>query len=101
MSGAVLRAASDAFGKPDVLRQALEEEARAGWVMVEKFDDRRLRLKRRADARTNDYAADTDPCRTYYGQTPQQQGMQVLAWIVGVTLALAGVVALLAWLRAG
>jgi hypothetical protein len=64
-----------------VLRAALEE-ARSGWVMVEKFDDQQLRLKRRADARTSEYGSDIDPYRTYYGRTPTQQGMQVLAWVL-------------------
>jgi hypothetical protein len=95
----ILRSTSSAFGKPDVLRTALEEEARAGWVLVEKFDDQRLRLKRRAEARANDYAADVDPYRTYIGRTPQQQGMQVLAWVLGLTLALIGVGVLVAMLR--
>jgi hypothetical protein len=97
----ILRSTSNDFAKPDVLRAALEEEARSGWVMVEKFDDQRLRLKRRADARTSEYGSDVDPYRTYYGRTPTQQGMRVLAWVLAATLAVAVIVALVARLGRG
>jgi hypothetical protein len=95
----ILRSTSDTFRRPDELRRVLEEEGRAGWVLVEKFDDQRLRLKRRSDAQAHDYAADFDVYRTYVGRTPQQQGMQVLAWVLGITLLIVGVVAAIALLR--
>ena len=43
----ILRSATGAFRDPDVLRTALDAEQRAGWTLVEKFDDARVRLKRR------------------------------------------------------
>lgn len=42
----ILRSATGAFRKPNLLRQILDEESRAGWVLVEKFDSQRIRLKR-------------------------------------------------------
>lgn len=63
----ILRSITGAFGKPERLRQALEEEARAGWVLVEKFDNQRVRLKRPASARAGDAALGVDPYRTSYG----------------------------------
>lgn len=63
----ILRAHTNAFRKPEVLRKALEEEARAGWTLVEKFDDQRLRLKRPASAKQNDPQRGVDPYRSVYG----------------------------------
>ena len=47
----ILRSMTSAFKNPDKLRQTLAEEAQAGWVLVEKFDNGRLRLKRPASRR--------------------------------------------------
>ncbi len=55
------------FRKPEVLRQALEEEGRAGWTLVEKFDDARLRFKRPASTKQNDSNLTIDPYRSVYG----------------------------------
>ena len=43
----------------------------AGWKMVEKFDDNRLRVKRPASAQRSDYNLPPgfDPYRTAYGET--------------------------------
>src|SRR5436309_2455427 len=50
----ILRSNMNAFRKPENLKMYLEEEGRAGWILVEKFDDKRLRLKRPASARRGD-----------------------------------------------
>lgn len=65
----IVRSESGAFRKPEVLKKLLEEEARAGWVMLEKFDDRRVRFKRPRSARTRDVLLPpgVDPYRTRYG----------------------------------
>jgi hypothetical protein len=65
----IVRSDSAAFRKPEVLRKVIEEEARAGWVMLEKFDDRRVRFKRSRSARTRDILLPpgVDPYRTRYG----------------------------------
>ena len=65
----ILRSVTGAFGDPDRLRQALDQEARAGWVLVEKFDNGRVRLKRPASARSGDAALGFDPYRTSYGMS--------------------------------
>src|SRR5260370_9344230 len=67
----ILRSNTAQFKNPDVLRQACEEEARAGWVLLEKFDNQRLRFKRPISARPGDailigHAA----YRTQYGMSP-------------------------------
>ena len=49
------------------MRKVLDEEARAGWTMVEKFDDSRVRLKRPASARAGDATLGFDPHRSFVG----------------------------------
>ena len=42
----IVRSESAAFRKSEALNKLVEEEAQAGWVMLEKLDDRRVRFKR-------------------------------------------------------
>lgn len=63
----ILRSATGAFKKPEMLHRILEEEGRAGWVMIEKFDSKRVRLKRPAKAKSGDAALGFDPYRTSVG----------------------------------
>ena len=81
----ILRAHTNAFRKPQVLREALQQEALAGWTLVEKFDDARLRFKRPADAKRNDASLPMDPYRSVYGIG--QGG--IVAIILGCVLAVA------------
>lgn len=60
----ILRSSMEAFKKPEQLQHILEDEARAGWTLVEKFDDARIRLKRPEDAKERDPSLDFDPYRT-------------------------------------
>ncbi|MCG3124786.1 MAG: hypothetical protein GIKADHBN_03273 [Phycisphaerales bacterium] len=84
----ILRSATGAFKKPEVLRSILEEEGRAGWVMIEKFDSQRVRLKRPAAARSGDSALGFDPYRTTVGIS---EGLLTLM-IIGCTLAAAAII---------
>ena len=70
------------------LNKLIEEEAHAGWVMLEKLDDSRIRFKRPRRARAQDaYPPDgVDPYRTHYG-SPARYTMMVLL-MVGATLLL-------------
>ncbi len=65
----IVRSSLGRFGKPAVLRRLIEEEARAGWVMLEKFDNGRVRFKRPASARQRDHLLppDVNPYRTNFG----------------------------------
>lgn len=89
----ILRSASCAFKKPEQLRQFLDEEARAGWVLVEKFDDSRLRLKRLATARERDGKLDVDPYRTFVGASPNTVALTALG--IGVAIGVAVLVLIL------
>ena len=79
----IVRSAMGGFRKPAFLQQVLDDEARAGWVLVEKFDNSRIRLKRLAKARELDGKLDFDPYRTHAGPS---QGIVALM-IVGSVLA--------------
>ena len=76
----ILRSATGAFRNPERLRAILEEEGRAGWTLVEKFDNARVRLKRSARARAGDSALGFDPYRTFIGM---KQGIFVLLILLG------------------
>ena len=92
----ILRSTTGAFKDPAVLKRALEEEARAGWVLVEKFDNGRVRLKRPADARKNDEMLDFDPYRTTFGMSETRMVLIILAIIFGSLAAVGLVAAILA-----
>ena len=89
----ILRSAGGAFKKYENVEQAIAEEAIAGWVLVEKFDNERLRFKRPASARRKDamLPPGIDPYRTTYGIG---EGVQVLiilgvlAFFIGLTVLL-------------
>ena len=65
----IVRSDSGAFRRSEVLRELVEQEAQAGWIMLEKFDDNRVRFKRPRSAQARDpyLPAEVDPYRTRYG----------------------------------
>jgi hypothetical protein len=64
----IVRSESRAFRRPEVMRALIEEEAQAGWVLLEKLDDGRVRFRRskRAQARDIYLPEGVDPYRTRY-----------------------------------
>jgi hypothetical protein len=84
----ILRSAASQFGNPAWLRSMLEEEARAGWIMIEKFDNSRVRLKRLASARVNDATLGFDPYRTWVGISQTRFALMIVLGALGGTLAL-------------
>ena len=85
----IVRSDTAALRKPEVLNKLLEEEAQAGWVMLEKLDDSRIRFKRPRSARAKDsyLPADVDPYRTQYG-VPTAQYAVLIGVMVGLALTL-------------
>jgi hypothetical protein len=65
----IVRSEMGAFRKTEVFQRLLQEEAVAGWELVEKLDDRRVRFKRRKDARRRDSSLPQgiDPYRSQFG----------------------------------
>ena len=68
----IVRANRPVFRSPTHLNRLLEQEAQAGWVMVEKFDNMRVRFKRPRQARLDDpkLPHGVDPYRVHYGMPP-------------------------------
>ena len=63
----IVRANTNAFARRETLEQVCHEEAQNGWVLLEKFDDARLRFKRPASARKSSPSGAIGPYRTLYG----------------------------------
>ena len=81
----IVRSGSGAFRNPKVLDKLIEEEAQAGWVILEKLDDSRVRFKRPRSARAKDaYLPEgVDAYRTHYGVPTARYAV-----LVGVLMAL-------------
>ena len=82
----ILRSASGVFEKPERMREILEEESRAGWILVEKFDRNRVRLKRPCQAGTDDRYLDFDVWRTQIGASQTKHEAKVALIVMGVLL---------------
>ena len=91
----IIRNQLGAFGKPDKLRQILAEEAKAGWEFLEKFDNNRIRLKRRIEWRERDGEITWDPYRTTIGMGDTKLVLVILAVVFGV-IAMIGVIVAIA-----
>ncbi len=89
----IIRGATGAFKNPAKFMAVLEEEARAGWELLEQLDDSRARLKRQITWRQRDGVLGQDPYRTRIGVG---EGM-ILVWAVfGTVAALAALFGVLA-----
>jgi hypothetical protein len=82
----IVRSNTTAFRNPATLARLLHEEAQAGWVMVEKFDNTRIRFKRQRKARLNDSQLPHgfDPYRVHYGMSPAAFAALLMIVIFGV-----------------
>ena len=87
----IIRSATATFKKPAALRAALEEEARADWELLEKFDDARVRLRRHVRWREKDADLAQDPYRTRVGIS---EGTLALWIVLGTLLGTPAVIAL-------
>lgn len=79
----IVRANYGAFGSPARLNKLIEQEKQAGWVLLEKLDNSRVRFKRRRSAQASDaqlIANGIDPYRTQDGMTSR---VAVVAIVVG------------------
>lgn len=64
----IVRARNREFGQRDHLEALLREEALAGWIMTDKYNDSQVRFRRRRIARVQDryLPPHIDPYRTVY-----------------------------------
>lgn len=91
---AATTAATSAARRRQILLER-EEEARAGWIMLEKLDDGRIRFKRPRRARAQDayLPFGVDPYRTHYGALPTRHVMTLLLAVGLMLFLVLGVVA--------
>ncbi len=86
----IVRSALERFSSYEKVQKLCQEESAAGWEMVEKFDNGRIRFKRRIENRSQDSHRAIDPYRSQFSF-----GNSALAWsIVGLTVLLVGLVIL-------
>jgi len=95
----IVRSATSGFKKRETVERVIAEESAAGWKFVEKFDDNRMRFKRPASARRNDFnlPPGVDPYRTTYGMSEFGLAMTIL----GSMAVVGGLVALVIFLTGG
>ena len=84
----IVRANTGVFDNPAELKKLVKEEALSGWILLEKFDNSRVRFKRRADSRKRDsrLPQGVDPCRTHHGMSPVRFAILLAVAIVGASL---------------
>jgi hypothetical protein len=95
----IVRASTRKFKDREFLRTTCEEEARAGWGMLEKFDDNRARFKRKIDHRDGDLHREIDPYRTLVGMSMDTLGFLIVASVLLGMGVLLGIVFWLTNLR--
>jgi len=96
----IMRSATGAFKDPAKFRNALDEEARAGWELVEKLDNSRARLRRSTEYRKRDAGLGQDPYRTQVGMSETALGLCIMVAILGgLSLLIGAVVGMVQLLR--
>jgi len=88
----IVRANRSVFGNPNEFQKLLGEEKRAGWVLLEKLDNSRVRFKRRRNAQANDaqlISSGIDPYRTHYGMSPGTYAALIVIIVLVVTFGFA------------
>ncbi len=82
----IVRSNFGRFRNYAVVQEACKREAEAGWEMVEKFDDQRIRFKRRTEYRKRDAQLGIDPYRTSGGLGEGRTVAMIIGLIAAVAL---------------
>ena len=90
----ILRSNTGAFRNPAKMRAILDEESRGGWVLVEKFDSQRIRLKRPAGTKVVEDDLSPHPYDPYRTEVGFSSG-GIVALVFGLLLV-AGILLLTA-----
>ncbi|HOP07471.1 MAG TPA: hypothetical protein PLF13_09285 [candidate division Zixibacteria bacterium] len=80
----IVRANTRKFRTAEAVKQLCDEEAKAGWELIEKFDDSRIRFKRPVSRRSQDSHSEIDPYRTLVGLSEGTMVIVILGIIVAV-----------------
>jgi len=86
----IMRSTWGSFNKPEVVQRLCQEEARAGWEMLEKFDNYRIRFKRKIEHRAGDRTLGFDPYRTYYRGSGNTATIVFIS--IGIAIALGALI---------
>jgi len=84
----IVRSESGAFRKAEVVQQLIDEEAKAGWVLLEKLDNLRIRFKRPVSARGRDMLLpkEVNPYRTSFGRRSSAPTAMIIL-LLGLVMA--------------
>lgn len=63
----IIQSTTPHFAKQENLARVMNEEAQAGWALVEKFDNYKIRVQRDISHRTQDSSRSIDPYRVQVG----------------------------------
>lgn len=88
----VIQAQTPLFASTPKMHEILEEEAQAGWNLLEKEDNYRLKLQRETSHRENDNKLSIDPYRTTVGVS----SMVTYGATAAITIAVVSVILYLA-----
>ncbi len=92
----ILRANTGVFRNPQELRRHLDEESQAGWELVEKFDDARIRLRRLRSAGADDHLLSFDAYRSRLGFSQTKLALFTVFGILAIVLIAAIAIAIVA-----
>jgi len=86
----IVRSGTAAFRKPEEFAKLLEQEARFGWVLLEKLDDGRVRFKRRTGSRPRLPLGEHegDPYRSIYGTSQSRQAAIIVLVAIAVSVGI-------------
>lgn len=94
----IVRSHTGKFRNYNYVQKVVSEEAQHGWEMLEKFDNSRIRFKRRVERRSMDSIGQIDPYRTTIGIG---EGGLVLLVLGGVFLTVGIVLATIFYAKGG
>ncbi|NJK33496.1 MAG: hypothetical protein HC919_00240 [Oscillatoriales cyanobacterium SM2_2_1] len=80
----ILRTSGNGFRGIKTLRRVCQEEAQAGWILLEKLDNHRLRFRRPLAAREQDHLCAIDPYRSYYGLPEELETLMTIAGAIAI-----------------
>ncbi len=84
----IMRSALGKYGKYENVKKLCDEEAKAGWELLEVFDQHRIRFRRPVERRSMDSHLEINPYRTSGGSV----GGAKVALIIGLVLVTLGAV---------
>ncbi len=80
----IVRASGNGFRGSRALRHVCEQEAKLGWILLEKLDDQRLRFRRPLSARDKDHLSKQDPYRTHYGLSAELESAISIVLLIAI-----------------